>query len=163
MRHRRSACATSRGEAPRAPSAAFCIVQGSVLPFDYAPCVCFNGRDGRGRGRPVSAAKNQRGTAMSLDPSLQYGIREERAIVGDRKGLATNVLLRVARQWRAKRKNRDAVAHDGHQVEVSSPWLRAIMRCAMSERVNMFDALQSHITNSLNRDRGYCILRARGV
>ena len=33
MRHRRSACATSRGEAPRAPSVAFCIVQGSVLPF----------------------------------------------------------------------------------------------------------------------------------
>ena len=101
---------------------------------------------------------------MSLHPCLQYGgIRGERAIVGDRKCLATNVLLRVARQWRAKRKNRDAVAHDGHQVEVSSPWLRAIMRCAMSERVNMFDALQSHITNSLNRDRGYCILRARGV
>jgi hypothetical protein len=101
---------------------------------------------------------------MILHPCLQYGgIRGERAIVGDRKCLATNVLLRVARQWRAKRKNRDAVAHDGHQVEVSSPWLWAIMRCAMSERVNMFDALQSHITNSLNRDRGYCILRARGV
>jgi hypothetical protein len=50
MRHRRSACATSRGEAPRAPSVAFCIVQGSVLPFSDAPCVCFNGRENRGRG-----------------------------------------------------------------------------------------------------------------
>ena len=53
MRHRRSACATSRGEAPRAPSVAFCIVQGSVLPFGDAPCVCFNGRENSGR-RPVS-------------------------------------------------------------------------------------------------------------
>jgi hypothetical protein len=42
------------GEAPRAPSVAFCIVQGSVLPFGNAPCVCFNGRENRGRGRPVS-------------------------------------------------------------------------------------------------------------
>ena len=50
MRHRRSACATSRGEAPRAPSVAFCIVQDSVLPFGHAPCVCFNGRENRGRG-----------------------------------------------------------------------------------------------------------------
>ncbi len=57
MRHRRSACATSRGEAPRAPSVAFCIVQGSVLPFGDALCVCFNGRENRGRGRPVSAAR----------------------------------------------------------------------------------------------------------
>jgi hypothetical protein len=60
MRHRRSACATSRGEAPRAPSVAFCIMQGSVLPFGDAPCVCFNGRESRGRGRPVSAARKPR-------------------------------------------------------------------------------------------------------
>jgi hypothetical protein len=45
----------TRGEAPRAPSVAFCIVQGSVLPFgEHAPCVCINGRENRGRGRPVS-------------------------------------------------------------------------------------------------------------
>jgi hypothetical protein len=78
----------ARGEAPRAPSVAFCIVQGSVLPFGHAPCVCFNGRDDRGRGRPVSAARKPRekprGTAMSLHPCLQYGgIREERANAGD--------------------------------------------------------------------------------
>jgi hypothetical protein len=96
MRHRRSACATSRGEAPRAPSVVFCVVKGSVLPFDDAPCVCFNCRDGRGRGRPVSAARKPRekprGTAMSLHPCLQYGgKREERAAnVGDRMGLATS-------------------------------------------------------------------------
>ena len=54
-----------------------------------------------------------------------YGIREERAIIGDRKGLATNVLLRVARQRRAKRKNREALAHDGYQVEVSEHVRRA--------------------------------------
>jgi hypothetical protein len=74
MRHRRSACATSRDEAPRAPSVAFCIVQGSVLPFGDAPCVCFNGRDDRGRGRPVSAARKPRekprGTATIVHPSL---------------------------------------------------------------------------------------------
>ena len=46
----------TRGEAPRAPSFAFCIVQGSVLPFGDAPCVCFNGRENRGRGPPFSAA-----------------------------------------------------------------------------------------------------------
>ena len=90
MRHRRSACATSRGEAPRAPSVAFCIVQGSVLPFGDAPCVCFNGRDDRGRGRPVSAARKPRekprGTAMSLHPCLpSTAPHEERAIVGDRR------------------------------------------------------------------------------
>ena len=50
MRHRRSACANSLCEAPRAPSVAFCIVQDSVLPFGHAPCVCFNGRENRGRG-----------------------------------------------------------------------------------------------------------------
>jgi hypothetical protein len=54
MRHRRSACATSRGEAPRTLSVAF----RSVLPFRDAPCVCFNGRENRGRGRPVSAARH---------------------------------------------------------------------------------------------------------
>jgi len=66
MRHRRSACATSRGEAPRAPSVAFCIVQGRVRPFGDAPCVCFNGRENRGRGRPVFAARKPRGTAKGL-------------------------------------------------------------------------------------------------
>jgi hypothetical protein len=66
MRHRRSSCATSRGEAPRAPSVAFCIVQGSVLPFGHAPCVCSNGHENRGRGRSVSAARKPRRTAMGL-------------------------------------------------------------------------------------------------
>jgi hypothetical protein len=63
MRHRRSACATSRGEAPRTPSVSFCIVKGSVLPFGDAPCVCCNGRENRGRGRPVSAAHAASGLA----------------------------------------------------------------------------------------------------
>jgi hypothetical protein len=78
----------TRGEAPRAPSVAFCIVQGSVLPFGDAPCVCFNGRENRGRGRPVSAARKPqekpRGTAMILHPCLQHGIREETEC--DRRG-----------------------------------------------------------------------------
>ncbi len=58
-------------EAPRAPSVACCIVQGSLLPFGHAPCVCFNGRENRGRGRPVSAARKPRGAAMVLHPCLQ--------------------------------------------------------------------------------------------
>ena len=43
-----------KAKAPRAPSVAFRIVQGSVPPI--WPCVCFNGREHRSRGRPVSAA-----------------------------------------------------------------------------------------------------------
>jgi hypothetical protein len=60
MRHRRSACTTSRSEAPRAPSVAFLHRAGQRAAFRRcigdAPCVCFNGRENRGRGRPVSAA-----------------------------------------------------------------------------------------------------------
>ena len=43
-----------KAKAPRAPSVAFRIVQGSVPPI--WPCVSFNGRERRSRGRPVSAA-----------------------------------------------------------------------------------------------------------
>jgi hypothetical protein len=70
----RRACATaaqharpSRAVRLRAHRASrFCIVQGSVLPFGDAPCVCFNGRENRGRGRPVSAARKPRGPAKGL-------------------------------------------------------------------------------------------------
>jgi hypothetical protein len=82
----------TRGEAPRAPSVAFCIVQGSVLPFGDAPCVCCNGREDRGRGRPVSAARKATRKATrechefaSMSTVLWHP--EERANVGVRKGL----------------------------------------------------------------------------
>ena len=59
MRHRRSACATSRAGRQRLPAhrasrSASC--RATCRPFGDAPCVCFNGREHRGRGRPVSAA-----------------------------------------------------------------------------------------------------------
>ena len=108
----------TRGEAPRAPSVAFRIMQGSVLPFwpyavrllqrpreqeQRAPCLrstcclawglsslSFVGvriKRPTARGDKAVRPRKPRGTAMSLDPCLQYGgIREERAIVGDRKG-----------------------------------------------------------------------------
>jgi hypothetical protein len=94
----RRACATAaqhaRPDAVRLRAhrtSRFCIVQGSVLPFGDAPCVRFNGRENRGRGRPVSAARKPRGAAVILHPCLQHGIREETEgeIVGDQKRLAT--------------------------------------------------------------------------
>ena len=59
MRHRRSACATSRAGRQRLPAhrasrSASC--RAACRPFGDAPCVCFNGREHRSRGRPVSAA-----------------------------------------------------------------------------------------------------------
>ncbi len=89
MRYRRSACATSRGEAPRAPSVAFCIVQGSVLPFGDAPCVCFNGRENRGRGALSPPLEKPRGAAMILHPTClpSTAPHEERAIVGDKSAI----------------------------------------------------------------------------
>ena len=74
----------------------FCIVQGSVLPFGHAPCVCFNGRENRGRGRPVSTARKPRGkprgTAMSLHPCYSTAsARRERSSAIER------VLLQVPR------------------------------------------------------------------
>ena len=59
MRHRRSACATlpplsMRKGSPRTECSALC--RAACCPFGDAPCVCFNGRENRSRGRPVSAA-----------------------------------------------------------------------------------------------------------
>jgi len=56
MRHRRSACATSRGEAPRAPSVAFLHRAGQRAALWRCTVRLLQRPREQGRGRPVSAA-----------------------------------------------------------------------------------------------------------
>jgi len=132
MRHRCSACATSRGEAPRAPSVAFCIVQGSVLPFGDAPCVCFNGRENRGRGRPVSTAR--KATRDCRDFASMSTVRWHPRGESDRrrsKGPCYNAApRREAPKVALRGKGRIEKCMLGAKVEVrvSAAWLRSSMR-----------------------------------
>ena len=98
-----------RTQEQRAP----CLRRTCCLAWGLSSLSFVGGRIKRPTGRGGMAVRpcTPRGTARSLDPCLQYGgIREERAIVGDRKG--SRYVLGVTVGWRvngrAKGVNREA-------------------------------------------------------